>query len=116
MAGREWLLDGTHPILGDVLIKTDLNYGIFLAIAAAFLVWFILNRTTRGYEMRAVGSGSEAARFAGINVNKNIILSLAFAALWQVWPAPLSSPVPCPTASPPLPPSPVMASMVSRWR
>ena len=78
-AGREWLLDGTHPILGDVLIKTDLNYGIFLAIAAAFLVWFILNRTTRGYEMRAVGSGSEAARFAGINVNKNIILSLAFA-------------------------------------
>ena len=77
--GREWLLDGTHPILGDVLIKTDLNYGIFLAIAAAFLVWFILNRTTRGYEMRAVGSGSEAARFAGINVNKNIILSLAFA-------------------------------------
>ena len=78
-AGREWLLDGTHPILGDVLIKTDLNYGIFLAIAVAFLVWFILNRTTRGYEMRAVGSGSEAARFAGINVNKNIILSLAFA-------------------------------------
>ena len=37
-AGREWLLDGTHPILGDVLIKTDLNYGIFLAIASAFLV------------------------------------------------------------------------------
>ncbi|MEI3579688.1 MAG: hypothetical protein V8Q30_06805 [Acutalibacteraceae bacterium] len=99
-----------------MLIKTDLNYGIFLAIAAAFLVWFILNRTTRGYEMRAVGSGSEAARFAGINVNKNIILSLAFAGALQVWPAPLSSPAPCLTASPPLPPSPVMASMVSRWR
>ena len=78
-AGREWLLDGTHPVLSDVLIRTDLNYGIFLAIAAAALVWFLLTRTTKGYEMRAVGSGADAARFAGINVNKNLILSLAIA-------------------------------------
>ena len=78
-AGREWLLDGTHPVLSDVLIRTDLNDGIFLAIAAAALVWFLLTRTTKGYEMRAVGSGADAARFAGINVNKNLILSLAIA-------------------------------------
>ena len=78
-AGRERLLDGTHPVLSDVLIRTDLNYGIFLAIAAAALVWFLLTRTTKGYEMRAVGSGADAARFAGINVNKNLILSLAIA-------------------------------------
>ena len=78
-AGREWLLDGTHPVLSDVLIRTDLNYGVFLAIAAAALVWFLLTRTTKGYEMRAVGSGADAARFAGINVNKNLILSLAIA-------------------------------------
>ncbi len=78
-AGREWLLDGTHPVLSDVLIRTDLNYGIFLAIAAAALVWFLLTRTTKGYEMRAVGSGADVARFAGINVNKNLILSLAIA-------------------------------------
>ena len=78
-AGREWLLDGTHPVLSDVLIRTDLNYGIFLAIATAALVWFLLTRTTKGYEMRAVGSGADAARFAGINVNKNLILSLAIA-------------------------------------
>ena len=78
-AGREWLLDGTHPVLSDVLIRTDLHYGIFLAIAAAALVWFLLTRTTKGYEMRAVGSGADAARFAGINVNKNLILSLAIA-------------------------------------
>lgn len=78
-AGREWLLDGSHPILSDVLIKTDLNYGIFIAIAAAAVIWFILNRTTKGYEMRAVGAGSEAARFAGIRVDRNIVQSLAIA-------------------------------------
>ncbi|MBS4785364.1 MAG: ABC transporter permease [Clostridiales bacterium] len=78
-AGRAWLLDGTHPVLSDVLIKTDMNYGIFIAIGMAVLVWFVLGHTTKGYEMRAVGSGSEAARFAGIHVDRNIIQSLAMA-------------------------------------
>lgn len=100
MPGRQWLLDGTHPILGDVLIKTDLNYGIFLAIAAAFLVWFILNRTTRGYEMRAVGSGSEAAVLPVSMSTRTSFSRWPLPVRWPVWLVPLSSPAPCRTASP----------------
>lgn len=77
--GRAWLLNGEHPTLADVLIKSDLNYGIFIAILAAIVVWFILNRTTKGFALRAVGSNSEAARFNGINVNRNIVHSMAIA-------------------------------------
>lgn len=80
-AGREWLLGGEHPVLADVLIRTDLNYGILVAVAAVAIVWFVLNRTTKGFELRAVGHNSDASKFAGINVKKNIVLSMAIAGL-----------------------------------
>ena len=41
--------------------------------------WFILNRTTLGYEVRAVGYNPEAARYAGINVARNYFLAMAIA-------------------------------------
>ena len=75
--GRAWL--GEHPGLADVLLRTDLNYGILFAVLAAALVWFFLGRTTRGYELRAVGFNREAARFAGIAIDRNIVLSMFLA-------------------------------------
>jgi simple sugar transport system permease protein len=39
-------------------------------------MWFLLEKTTRGYELRAVGFNQDAAHYAGMNVNKNIILSM----------------------------------------
>ena len=56
-----------------------LHIGIFIAIAALFAYWFILNRTTLGYEVRAVGYNPEAARYAGINVARNYFLAMAIA-------------------------------------
>jgi ABC-type uncharacterized transport system permease subunit len=50
-----------------------LHFGFILAIASAIVVWVIMKKTTLGYEMRAVGHNAEAARFAGIPVNRVIV-------------------------------------------
>jgi simple sugar transport system permease protein len=54
-----------------------LHIGFFIAIAALFVYWVVLNRTTLGYEVRAVGFNAEAARYGGISVARNYILAMA---------------------------------------
>jgi simple sugar transport system permease protein len=62
-----------------------LHYGFILAIVSAIAVWLIMAKSVLGYEMRAVGHNPEAARFAGIPVNrvlvKTALLSGGLAAL-----------------------------------
>ena len=70
-AGRAFFAE--HPILSEIILKTDANFGFIIAILMAFLIAFILKKTTKGYELRAVGFNEHAAEFAGINVKKNII-------------------------------------------
>jgi simple sugar transport system permease protein len=53
-----------------------MHYGIFIAIIAAIVMWFLLEKTTKGYELRAVGFNHDASHYAGMNVNRNIILSM----------------------------------------
>ncbi|WP_323373245.1 ABC transporter permease [Anaeropeptidivorans aminofermentans] len=65
-----------NPFWADIIIRTDINYGIIIAIICAVAVWFILEKTTLGYSLKAVGSNKDAAEFAGINVRKNITLSM----------------------------------------
>ncbi|KGA03529.1 hypothetical protein GM49_1635 [freshwater metagenome] len=45
-----------------------IHAGIFIALAAAFFVWWLLTKTTIGYKFRAVGANSQAAKTAGISV------------------------------------------------
>jgi simple sugar transport system permease protein len=54
-----------------------LHIGFFIALAALVLYWIVLNRTTLGYEVRAVGFNAEAARYGGINVARNYFLAMA---------------------------------------
>jgi simple sugar transport system permease protein len=54
-----------------------LHAGIFIALFALVVYHFLLNRTTLGYEVRAVGFNPEAARYGGISVRKNYFLALA---------------------------------------
>jgi simple sugar transport system permease protein len=54
-----------------------LHAGIFISIGALFVYSVILNRTTLGYEVRAVGFNPEAARYGGISVGRNYFLALA---------------------------------------
>ncbi len=56
-----------------------INLGIFLAIIFVAITAFILERTTLGYELKAVGYNRDAAEAAGIGVNRNIVLSMAVA-------------------------------------
>ena len=53
------------------------NTGIFLALAAAALVYWLLFKTTIGFEIRTVGASPRAARTAGMSVTKNFILAMA---------------------------------------
>lgn len=50
-----------------------LHWGFGLALISAAVVWVIQTRTTLGYEIRAVGLNAEAARFAGVPVNRVLI-------------------------------------------
>lgn len=56
--------------------SADINFGIILMLVFAFLIHYLLNKTTKGYELKAVGLNPYAAEFGGINVNKNLILSM----------------------------------------
>ena len=58
--------------LPRIITGKRLHYGFVLAIVSAGIVWFIMKKTVLGYEMRAVGHNAEAARFAGIPVNRVI--------------------------------------------
>jgi ABC-type uncharacterized transport system permease subunit len=54
-----------------------LHIGIFIALAAVVVFWVVLNRSTTGYEVRAVGLNPEAARYGGISVGRNYFLVMA---------------------------------------
>ncbi|MCM8711822.1 ABC transporter permease [Clostridium sp. SYSU_GA19001] len=64
---------------------SNINLGLFLAFAAVVIVWFILEKTVFGYELKAVGFNINASKYAGMKVNRNMVLSMmisgAFAGL-----------------------------------
>ncbi|EIT85141.1 ABC transporter permease [Fictibacillus macauensis ZFHKF-1] len=63
--------------LGELTEGSRMHYGLIVAIIVAVIMWFILWKTTTGYELRAVGFNQHASQYAGINVSKNIILAMA---------------------------------------
>jgi simple sugar transport system permease protein len=65
-----------HVFWGSPILQ-GLHIGFFIAIAALVAYWIVLNRTTLGFEVRAVGFNPEAARYAGISVAKNYFLAMA---------------------------------------
>ena len=61
---------------GNPLLQ-GLSIGFFIAIGMLVVFWITLNRTTLGYEVRAVGFNPEAARYGGISVARSYILAMA---------------------------------------
>jgi simple sugar transport system permease protein len=59
----------------DITIR--INAGLFLALAAVAFVYWLLFKTTIGFEIRSVGANPRAARTAGMNVAKNFVLAMA---------------------------------------
>lgn len=52
-----------------------------IALVAALVIWFMLERTALGREMRAIGSNAEAARFAGVDVRRTVLIGFVVTAL-----------------------------------
>jgi general nucleoside transport system permease protein len=81
--------DKTLPISNDIASSAKLpvfwgdpqlqglDIGFFVALAALVVFYLVLNRTTAGYEVRAVGFNPEAAAYGGINVKKNLTRAMA---------------------------------------
>ena len=68
-----------HAILDYLVPGTRLHTGLVLALVMALLVWILLWKTTLGYRMRAAGAGAKAARYAGIPVERYLIVAMLFA-------------------------------------
>lgn len=67
------------PIFDQLFGFSNANWGIVLALLAVFIYWFILNKTTFGYEIKAVGSSPDAAKYAGVKTKSRIIWTMAIA-------------------------------------
>jgi simple sugar transport system permease protein len=74
-----------HDAVLPKLFGSQLNLGVLIALAATVLAWWLLQRTSWGFALRAVGGNREAARRAGLKVNGLLLSSMlvggAFAGL-----------------------------------
>lgn len=66
-----------NPFFSRITNNSMLNNGLFFMIFCVVLYWFIIEKTTLGFGMRATGFNREAARASGIPVTKSIALSMA---------------------------------------
>ena len=65
--------------LDKIFSGSQVNAGILVAILFAIAMYILINKTTLGYQLKACGSNRHAARYAGINDKRNIVLSMAIA-------------------------------------
>lgn len=63
-----------YPVFAGI----TLHLGIVFGLLAAVLVWWVLDRSRWGYEIRLIGDNPNAARYAGINIARNVILVMMF--------------------------------------
>jgi ABC-type uncharacterized transport system permease subunit len=67
------------PALSALTNGSRLNWGFVPVILAVLAFWFIVERTTFGFSLRAVGFNKDAAKCAGMKVERNIVLSMVIA-------------------------------------
>jgi simple sugar transport system permease protein len=70
---------GKLPTFWGIGVLQGAHVGLFIGIVALIVYALILNRTTLGYEVRAVGHSPDAARYGGINVGRSYFLAMAIA-------------------------------------
>jgi len=64
----------TYPAFSGI----TLHLGVIFGILAAIVVWWVMQRSRWGYEIRLIGDNPQAARYAGINIARNIVLVMMF--------------------------------------
>jgi simple sugar transport system permease protein len=91
----DWLLNGPmkasgfRPVTPNVELSATLprffpdpirlNWGLILAFVVAYALYWFLFKTTLGFEIRSVGANPDAAKYAGMNIVKNLVLVMAMA-------------------------------------
>ena len=91
----DWLLTGPmkasgfRPVTPNVEHTAELprlfadplrfNWGFILALVVAVLVWWLLFKTTIGFELRSVGNNPDGAKYAGMSITRNIVLVMTLA-------------------------------------
>jgi len=94
-ATLSWIVTGPlrqarspQPVTPDVgaaalpiLFGRDGHLGIILAFVAAPIIWFLLNKMTVGFEIRAVGANPEASRYAGMKPRRLVVLTMSVAGM-----------------------------------
>jgi simple sugar transport system permease protein len=60
----------------DTLGCSAANWGFVLAVVAAIVIWVLIEKTTLGYRLKAVGFNDSAALYAGINSDKSVLTAL----------------------------------------
>ena len=75
------------PLIADnarippIMDGLRVHWGFVFALLVAFLIWWLLNKTTFGFEIRTVGLNPDAAKYAGINVKRTIVLTMALSGM-----------------------------------
>jgi simple sugar transport system permease protein len=67
------------PWLQDLTNGSRLNWGFVPVLLAVVVYWFIIEKTTFGYGLRAVGYNKDGAKYAGMKVSRNTVLSMMIA-------------------------------------
>ena len=65
--------------LDKIFPDSSINGGFFLAVIAVIIIYIVLEKTTFGYQLKAVGYNKDAAKYAGINEKASIIYSMSIA-------------------------------------
>ncbi|MBQ9988518.1 MAG: ABC transporter permease [Clostridia bacterium] len=68
-------------VKGNLMDTSTVNGGFFIAIAAAVVIYILLNKTKFGYELKACGANRFASRYAGINEKRTIVLSMVISGM-----------------------------------
>ena len=63
-----------YPVFSGI----TLHLGLVFGLAATVVVWWVLERSPWGYEIKLIGDNPDAARYAGINIVRNVILVMMF--------------------------------------
>ncbi|MEE0203714.1 MAG: ABC transporter permease [Oscillospiraceae bacterium] len=67
----------SKDFINELGLCSTANWGIFVAIVLTVIVYLIIEKTTLGYQLKAVGFNKSAAEYGGINVNRSILAALA---------------------------------------
>src|SRR6202008_1733347 len=77
------IADGAKlPVFWGVALLQGLSIGIFTGVGMLVVYWVLINRTTLGFEVRAVGYNPDAARYGGISVARNYFLAMAISGVF----------------------------------